>query len=222
MSDDKYFEVRAMSEKAVEPAGAAPHAANGPVTRARYDGTAGEVARIALSNALFNLLTLGIYRFWAKTRLRGYFWPSVRLHGDRLEYTGRAGELFVGFIVAFAILTVFVLAVEAITAMVGADTTAAGVIGLLQGLVFFFLIYVAVFRARRYRLTRTQWRGIRGGQSGSSATFALMALGWMLVVLLTLGRGLGVSPMPKNDREFRRAQLRQARRQHAYGMHGSR
>ena len=187
MSDDGKFEARAMSGEAAESAGAVPRAEDGPAARARYDGTAGEVARIALSNALFNLLTLGIYRFWAKTRLRRYFWPAVRLHGDRLEYTGRAGELLVGFLIAFAILAVFVLVVEAITAMIGEDTTAADVIGFLQGLVFYFLIYVAIFRARRYRLTRTQWRGIRGGQSGSAAAFALKALGWTFVVLITLG-----------------------------------
>ncbi len=176
-----------MSEEAEKPTGAVARAEDGPAVRAQYDGAAGEVSRIALSNALFNLLTLGIYRFWAKTRLRRYFWPAVRLHGDRLEYTGRAGELLVGFLIAFAILAVFVAVIALATAAAGEGTAAAGAIDTLQGLVFYFLIFVAIFRARRYRLTRTQWRGIRGGQSGSAATFALKALGWTFVVLITLG-----------------------------------
>jgi uncharacterized membrane protein YjgN (DUF898 family) len=172
------------SEGGADPALPAPGESG---VRPSYDGTAGEITRIALHNALLNLVTLGIYRFWAKTRLRGYIWPGVRLHGDRLEYTGRGGELFVGFLIAFAILTVFVLIVEAAMAMAGEGSTTADVIGALQGLAIFLLIYVAIFRARRYRLSRTQWRGIRGGQSGSSIRFALLALGWMIVVVLTLG-----------------------------------
>ena len=81
-----------------------------PASRAlsvTYDGTVGRITRIALRNALFNLLTLGIYRFWAKTRLRRYIWASVTFDGDRLEYTGRPVELLLGFLVAFVVLAVF-------------------------------------------------------------------------------------------------------------------
>ncbi len=33
-----------------------------------YDGRIGVVARIALTNGLLGLVTLGFYRFWGKTR----------------------------------------------------------------------------------------------------------------------------------------------------------
>ncbi len=65
-----------------------------------YDGRAGEVGSIALANSLLGLVTLGIYRFWAKTRLRRYLWSHVSMEGDRLEYTGRGIELFIGFLIA--------------------------------------------------------------------------------------------------------------------------
>ena len=65
-----------------------------------YDGRAGEVGKIALSNSLLGLVTLGIYRFWAKTRLRRYLWSHVSMEGDRFEYTGRGIELFIGFLIA--------------------------------------------------------------------------------------------------------------------------
>jgi uncharacterized membrane protein YjgN (DUF898 family) len=137
--------------KTTADAGAATGAAAGPVERISYEGRAGAVAGIALQNALFNLITLGFYRFWAKTRLRRYFWGNTVYRGERVEYTGRGIELFIGFLIAIAILIVL------------------------------------IFRARRYRLSRSQWRGIRGGQSGSASTFALMAVGWALVSGLTLG-----------------------------------
>jgi uncharacterized membrane protein YjgN (DUF898 family) len=44
-----------------------------------------------------------------------------------------------------------------------------------------------IHRARRYRLSRTRWRGIRGGLSGRSAPFAWTYLWTLLLVPLTLG-----------------------------------
>ena len=166
---------------------ATPSASAGGPIRIAYDGAAGALTRIALRNALFNLLTLGIYRFWAKTRLRRYLWASVTLHGDRLEYTGRAGELLRGFVVAFVVLSILFGVVAAAAWNAGEDTAAGALIELVQGLGFLFLIHFAVFRARRYRLSRTQWRGIRGGQGGSAVRYALGAMGWLFVVGLTLG-----------------------------------
>src|SRR5690606_25302300 len=43
------------------------------------------------------------------------------------------------------------------------------------------------YRARRYRLTRTIYRGIRFHQTGSAARFAVRALGWWLATVATLG-----------------------------------
>ncbi len=161
-----------------------------PASRAlsvTYDGTGGQIARIALRNALFNLLTLGIYRFWAKTRLRRYIWASVTFDGDRLEYTGRPVELLLGFLVAFVVLAVFFGIVLLAALATDEGTAARELVDTLQGIAFLFLIHIAVYRARRYRLTRTQWRGIRGGQGGSAVTYGLHALGWLFVTAITIG-----------------------------------
>jgi uncharacterized membrane protein YjgN (DUF898 family) len=50
-----------------------------------------------------------------------------------------------------------------------------------------FLGHFAVYRARRYRLTRTVYRGVRCHQSGSALRYAVCALWWWLLNLLTLG-----------------------------------
>ena len=51
--------------------------------------------RIAMGNAILNVLTLMIYRFWARTRVRRHVWSCVHINGEPLEYTGEweAGEL---------------------------------------------------------------------------------------------------------------------------------
>jgi uncharacterized membrane protein YjgN (DUF898 family) len=167
--------------------GSAASATPDSSTRVAYDGVMSRVLAIALKNALFNLLTLGFYRFWGKTRLRRYFWGSVSLYGDRVEYTGRATELLLGFVIAIVILGIFLFASALAIEMAGRGTPAGDGMESLQALLVFLLIYIAIFRARRYRLTRTHWRGIRGGQTGSTIGFAFRALGWTIVLGLTLG-----------------------------------
>ena len=60
--------------------------------RLEYDGARGPVAKIAVSNALLTLVTLGVYRFWGKTRVRRYLWSRASFLGDRAEYTGTGGS----------------------------------------------------------------------------------------------------------------------------------
>ena len=45
----------------------------------------------------------------------------------------------------------------------------------------------AIFRARRYQLSRTLWRGIRGGLEGSAVTYSLTYFGAMMARGMTLG-----------------------------------
>ena len=45
----------------------------------------------------------------------------------------------------------------------------------------------ALYRARRYRLTRTVFRGVRFDQHGSAWRYAFFALPWWALVVVTLG-----------------------------------
>ena len=160
----------------------------GPTTHQMvYDGRAGALARIAVSNGLLGLLTLGVYRFWGKTRLRRYLWGHIAFLGDRVEYSGTAKELLIGFLVALAILAPLIGGFTAVELAFEDDIHVLVAEEFIQLLVILFLIQLAIYRARRYRLTRTQWRGIRAGQTGSAFKYAFLAFGWMLVVMLTLG-----------------------------------
>lgn len=157
-----------------------------PLVKSHYE--LGELFKIHLTNVLFTLLTLGIYRFWAKTRMRRYLWSHVEIEGDRLEYTGTAKELLFGFLIIVAVLIIPVLIVpEVINLAAVASPEIQSAVGGLQGLIIFFLIPIAIFRARRYRLTRTRWRGIRGGQTGSSLAYAGTSFLWSILNVVTLG-----------------------------------
>ena len=59
-----------------------------------YTGWTGGILLLAIKNAVLNILTLTIYRFWAKTDERRHLWRHTHFLGDPLEYTGVGKELF--------------------------------------------------------------------------------------------------------------------------------
>ena len=153
-----------------------------------YHDERGKFAGIAFRNAVFGLLTLGTYRFWGKTRIRRHLWSHVSLAGEPFEYTGLAKELLFGFLIVLAFLVPFSAASQfADLALVTIGTWAVVAKNVAFGALIYWLLNLAIYRARRYRLTRTLWRGIRGAQTGSAIGYAFKAFGYGLLTLVTLG-----------------------------------
>jgi uncharacterized membrane protein YjgN (DUF898 family) len=184
MSDE---EVAAALRRRGRSRGSSEGGCYGPAQIPDYGGRAGEVAGIAVTNGLLGVLTLGFYRFWGKTRLRRYLWGRVSFYGDPFEYTGTGMELFVGFLVAIAVLIPLGAIASALEFTFPSNQAALAIGAAVQGLVIAYLMQFAIYRARRYRLTRSQWRGIRAGQSGSAPAYAVAALVWWIVTAITLG-----------------------------------
>lgn len=136
-----------------------------PESAFRFTGTWREFAPIALTNLLFTIITLGVYRFWARARERRYLWSRTEFIDDTLEWAGTGREMFVGFLIVMAVLLPGFLFIQ-----FGAQALALRGHILLAGLIlfaiylgFFALIGLARYRALRYRLSRTYWHGIHGG-----------------------------------------------------------
>jgi uncharacterized membrane protein YjgN (DUF898 family) len=143
---------------------------------------------IALLNALLFVLTLTIYRFWAKTNVRRHIWSCVHINGEPLEYTGRGTELFLGFLIVFGLIILpLFLTVLILQLQLGPEHPALLIVNL--AIPFFVLVFwgMALYRARRYQLSRTLWRGIRGALVGSSTTYSLLYFGATLLRSMTLG-----------------------------------
>ena len=170
------------------------HASAVPQTHGliRNHGDSWELFGLYIMNAVLTALTLGIYRFWGKTRIRRYLWGNLELLGDRLEYTGTGKELFLGFLLVFFVILLPVFGGIAVIdgMLIGVNEDARVALGLVQFVLILFFIGMAFFRARRYRLTRTYWRGIYGGQTGSSVKYGLMNLVAQFINMLTLGLAL--------------------------------
>jgi uncharacterized membrane protein YjgN (DUF898 family) len=157
--------------------------------RVDYEGRRGLVGLLS-KNYFLTLITIGIYRFWAATRLRRYLWSNIRIGGDGLEYTGTGRELFLGFLVALAVLApVSVAYILAYRLSLGSPVLAASIQG-AYFLALFIFLQVALFRSRRYRLSRTVWRGIYAGQTGSTWHYCALFLGYGVLTVVTLGLAL--------------------------------
>jgi uncharacterized membrane protein YjgN (DUF898 family) len=150
----------------------------------------GRFAFLALRNAVLGLVTLGLYRFWGKTRIRRHLWSHVSLLNEPFEYLGTGKELFLGFLFALAVLLPISFARSlAEVLLAGRDDGWGAATDVVFLLVIYFLIHLAVFRARRYRLSRTMWRGVRAGQTGSALRYGLLALAFGFVTAITAGLG---------------------------------
>jgi uncharacterized membrane protein YjgN (DUF898 family) len=154
-----------------------------------WTGTWQEFLPIALTNLLLTIVTLGIYRFWAKARERQYFWSRTRFLDDHLEWTGTGKEMFLGFLIVFlALIPVIGLVWLAMFLFTGNDL-AKLLGGLLLAAVYgglFYMTGVASIRALRYRLSRSYWHGIRGGSDDGGWGYGVEYMWRTLATVFTL------------------------------------
>jgi uncharacterized membrane protein YjgN (DUF898 family) len=178
-------------------------AVSAPSRPVRFVGDSKAFWRLLLRGALLLAVTLGIYRFWLVTDVRRFLWSNTEIAGESLEYNGTATELLVGFLIALALLLplnlmLFVLALG------------MGPVGQFASVLAFPILFVlgqfAIYRARRYRLTRTVLRGVRFHQTGAAWRYAIYATFWWILIVLTIGLAY----------PFARASLERYKMRHTY------
>ncbi|MEL6264799.1 MAG: DUF898 family protein [Pseudomonadota bacterium] len=156
--------------------------------RARYvDG--GRVFWIGFFGVLLSIFTVGLYRFWMLTNLRRAYAGSVRVENDPIEYTGTGLEKLIGFLVAVAMLAIYL-------SMAQFALTFAGVVSFdmppqLLGVGALLAIgpfwYWAQYRSQKYIMSRLRWRGIRFGLEKGALRYMGLSLLWGVATLASLG-----------------------------------
>lgn len=154
--------------------------------RLQFHGSGGTLLKIYLVTFLLSLVTLGVYYFWGKARIRKYLASSIDLDGDRFQFHGTGGELIRGFVVAVLVFgTLFgQLFLWQFLFPENPKAEAAGIAVLYIALLF--LIPVSVVGSWRYRLSRTSWREIRFGFDGKRGEFLKIFVGGFILTMLTL------------------------------------
>ncbi|MEE9388051.1 MAG: DUF898 family protein [Paracoccaceae bacterium] len=153
-----------------------------------YAGKRGALFKLALWSSVLTVLTAGFYRFWMKTRLRRYYWSAIRPGGQPLEYVGEPLEKLLGFLIAVTFLAFYIGIVNLLLmflsfSIMNNNLWAYGFsfVGILP------ILFFARYRARRYILARTRWRGVRLGMEQGAWGYTWRALLHWGVTILSLG-----------------------------------
>ncbi len=150
-----------------------------------FHGTGGGLFKIMFVNLILTLLTLGIYSFWGKTKVRRYLCEQSSFAGDRFYYHGTGWELFRGALIFGAMFGLFNLGLYSIGQVWGMEAQiVAQTVGPLLIIFLFPIILVGAFK---YRLSRTAWRGIRFSFRGKRKSALWLYIKGYLFTLLTLG-----------------------------------
>lgn len=153
-----------------------------------FMGRRGALFWLALKTGVLTILTLGFYRFWMKTRLRRWYWSSIRPGGHPMEYVGDPIEKLLGFFIAVVILTFYIGILNLILMFVSFSVFNSSWLGYIASFAGVIpLWFYATYRARRYVLGRTRWRGVRFGLEKGAWGYAWRALVHWCVTILSLG-----------------------------------
>ncbi|HEU5323192.1 MAG TPA: DUF898 family protein, partial [Methylomirabilota bacterium] len=172
---------------AAVPAPAAPAAVPAGSRRLTFHGSGGALFSIQVVNACLTMLTLGIYYFWGKVRVRAYLFAQTEFEGDRFAYHGTGRELLLGTLKATLVFFLPVMLLQLVPELLNASRPVRAAAGLVLYAVVLVFVPVAMVGARRYRLSRTSWRGIRCSFRGPTVDFVKLFAGGAVLSALTLG-----------------------------------
>lgn len=140
-----------------------------------------------LVNIVFAILTLGIYHFWGRVRIRRYLWGVTLVDRDPFIYRGRGIELLLGFGAGLLVLVLPLLFLVACLSESRPSAEDNATIGSLLGLYLIVLRPFLNYRSLRYAASRTTLKGIRFAVVGSALSFALNYLMYSVICVVTLG-----------------------------------
>lgn len=152
-----------------------------------FRGSGGTLLGMQIVNVCLTILTLGVYHFWGKAKIRRYLFSHTAFGHDRFAYHGTGKELYQGFLKAMLVFGLPYFSLGAAHTFLELPRWIDLLSQALAGLVLFLYVPVAMVNARRYRCSRTSWRGIRFSFRGRTSEFlTLYFRGWGFTIL-TLG-----------------------------------
>jgi uncharacterized membrane protein YjgN (DUF898 family) len=155
--------------------------------RAQVMGSGSALFGIHVVNVLCTLVTLGVYFFWAKVKVRAYMLSETEFDGDRLAYHGTGKELFIGFLKALVFFFVPVTVLNTLPEVLGASMNVRGVGIIAAYMLASVFVPMAMIGARRYRLSRSSWRGIRFSLRARTRDFVRLWITCSILIGFTFG-----------------------------------
>ncbi|MGI9535203.1 MAG: YjgN family protein [Thermodesulfobacteriota bacterium] len=149
-----------------------------------FHGNGFDLFSIFIVNVLLIIVTLGVYYFWGKVKIKRYLYSQLEFDGDRFSFHGTGKELFLGGIIGLIFLGLTIGLQHLIDTSKNNYILAASIILLLA---FFSLIPVIFVLSRRYYLSRSSWRGIRFSFRGKISSFYRIIIRGFLLTIVTFG-----------------------------------
>lgn len=169
-------------------------------TKMHYDGSALTLTLLYLQLILGCLVTLGIYNFWGRSKVRQYMIGSIMIRHDRYQYHGTGEELLLCFAKALIKIIIY-LAINYAVLGVGIHYLGwnsdwfVGTVLVLNIIFIYTILFYAFYKSLQYRYSRISWRGIRYRMHGSAWQFAWISLSRTLLNIVTIGILLPKSTM---------------------------
>lgn len=148
-----------------------------------------EYFRIWIVNTLLTLLTLGLFAAWAKVRKRRYLRGNTEFMGHRFDYRADPRRILVGNLLVAVVFVAYMVFGEVYQAI----RIGAVIVGVI-------LLPWIVVRSLAFNAVNTTYRGFRFYYHESIGMAALVYLGQILVIVVTLG--LYYPAWVRNRKEF--------------------
>jgi uncharacterized membrane protein YjgN (DUF898 family) len=124
----------------------------------RFTGSGSEYFRIWIVNLLLTIVTLSLYRPWAKVRRLRYFYANTLVDGHAFDFHGNPWKMLRGYVLVGVMLVSYSVAGRF-------SATAA-----LVAVAILAVLWPALLRASmQFRLGNTSWRGLRFHFNGTLA-----------------------------------------------------
>ncbi|KAA9332600.1 YjgN family protein [Adhaeribacter soli] len=156
-----------------------------PEQTLEFKGKGTELFGIQLPNWVLTLVTCGLYYPWAKVEILKYVYSKTEFAGSRFKFHGTGKEMFKGFIKAIGIFAVLIGFFLFCSLSGKPELILVGMLGFYAGLGL--IIPVAIHGRMRYRLSRTSWRGIHFGYTGSLKQLYIECIKGAFLTAITFG-----------------------------------
>ncbi len=153
--------------------------------RAGFHGDGADLFRIHIVNMLLTFVTLGTYRFWARVKVRRYLYSHTEFEGDRFAFHGTGAEAFRGWLKGAAFVGLPIIAIRFVEQFVSVGSQF--LLEVLVMLAVSVVVPIGICGAWRYRLSRTEWRGLRFSFRGRPGEAVRTWLASLLLTVLSLG-----------------------------------
>ncbi|TFL17490.1 DUF898 family protein [Jannaschia formosa] len=151
-------------------------------------GSRGALFSLVFRTTGLTVLTLGVYSFWARTRVRRWLWSALRVGGSPFEYVGQPLEKLMGFVIAAVIVAVYLGLIVMVLIFVSLNLFESPGPGTAAAFALLLPVYwFAQYRGMRYLLNHTRWRGIAFSMKPGAWRYTGLALLWTLLSILSLG-----------------------------------